>query len=42
VVPADKKWYRNWVVSSAIVAAMEGMEMQYPPPVPGLDEIVIE
>jgi len=42
VVPANKKWYRNWVVSSAIVAAMEGMEMQYPPAPPGLDEIVIE
>jgi PPK2 family polyphosphate:nucleotide phosphotransferase len=42
VVPANKKWYRNWVVSSAIVAAMEGLDMHYPPPPPGLDKIVIE
>jgi PPK2 family polyphosphate:nucleotide phosphotransferase len=42
VVPANKKWYRNWVVSSAIVAAMEGLDMHYPPPPPGLDEVTIE
>jgi PPK2 family polyphosphate:nucleotide phosphotransferase len=42
VVPANKKWYRNWVVSSAIVEAMEKMEMQYPPAPEGLDKIVID
>lgn len=42
VVPANKKWYRNWVVSSAIVEAMEKMDMQYPPAPEGLDKIVID
>ncbi len=31
VVPADKKWYRNALVSGAIVSAMEGMDLQIPP-----------
>ena len=42
IVPANRKWYRNLVVSSAIVKAMENMDMQYPPAPEGLDEIVIE
>ena len=42
VVPANKKWYRNWVVSSVIVDALERMEMQYPAAPEGLENIVIE
>ena len=42
IVPANKKWYRNWVVSSAIVEAMEKMDIKYPPAPEGLDKIVIE
>jgi PPK2 family polyphosphate:nucleotide phosphotransferase len=42
IVPANHKWYRNLVVSTAIVQAMEKMDMHYPPPPEGLDEIVIE
>ncbi len=42
VVPADKKWYRDWVVSGAIVDAMEALEMQWPKPAPGLKDIKIE
>ena len=42
VVPANKKWYRNWVVSSVIVDALERMEMQYPPAPEGLEDVVIE
>lgn len=30
VVPADRKWYRNWVVSTILVDALEGMDPQYP------------
>ena len=41
IVPANKKWFRNWVVSSAIVEAMEKLGMQYPPAPEGLDKIVI-
>jgi len=41
VIPADRKWYRNWAVSSILVDALEGLDPQYPPPEPGLDQIHI-
>ena len=41
VVPANHKWYRNWVVSSAIVETMEKMGLEYPPAPEGLDKIVL-
>ncbi len=30
IVPANKKWFRNWVVSNCIVRAMEKLEMEWP------------
>ena len=41
IVPANHKWYRNLVVTQAIVAALEDMNPQYPPPEPGLEKVVI-
>lgn len=41
VVPANRKWYRNIVITETIVAALERLDMQYPEPEVGLDEIVI-
>jgi PPK2 family polyphosphate:nucleotide phosphotransferase len=41
IVPANRKWYRNWVVSSTIVETMEKMGLEYPPAPEGLDKIVI-
>jgi PPK2 family polyphosphate:nucleotide phosphotransferase len=32
VVPANAKWYRNYVVGSVIVEAMEALKMKYPEP----------
>jgi len=42
IVPANRKWYRNLVVSTIIVEAMERMDMHYPPALEGLEGIVIE
>jgi PPK2 family polyphosphate:nucleotide phosphotransferase len=42
VVPADRKWYRNWVLSDVLVRTLEDMGMKYPKPAPGLDKIVVE
>jgi PPK2 family polyphosphate:nucleotide phosphotransferase len=42
VVPADRKWFRNWVLSETIVHTMEALDMQFPPPAPGLDKIKID
>jgi PPK2 family polyphosphate:nucleotide phosphotransferase len=42
VVPSDKKWFRNYVLAETIVHTMESLNMTYPPPPPGLDEVVVE
>ena len=42
IVPADHKWYRNWVISDVIVRTLASLKMKYPPPLPGLDKIVIQ
>jgi PPK2 family polyphosphate:nucleotide phosphotransferase len=42
IVPANKKWYRNLVISEKIVETLEGLNLKYPEPPEGLDEIVIE
>ena len=41
VVPADRKWYRNLVVSSILIQALEKMDPQYPPE-PDLNGVVVE
>jgi len=41
IVPANRKWYRDLVVTRAIVQAMEDMELAYPPPEDRLDKVVI-
>lgn len=32
VVPANKKWYRNWVVASILVKTLTDLHMKYPKP----------
>ena len=41
IVPANRKWYRNFVIMSTIVETLEDMNLSYPAPEAGLDEIVI-
>jgi PPK2 family polyphosphate:nucleotide phosphotransferase len=41
IVPANRKWYRNYVVTRAIVEALEALPLAYPPEEPGLENIVI-
>jgi PPK2 family polyphosphate:nucleotide phosphotransferase len=31
VIPADRKWYRNWAVSRIVLETLEDMDPQYPP-----------
>jgi PPK2 family polyphosphate:nucleotide phosphotransferase len=40
VVPADRKWYRNLVVSSILIQTLEKMDPSYPPE-PDLDGVVV-
>jgi PPK2 family polyphosphate:nucleotide phosphotransferase len=37
VVPADRKWYRNWAVSQLLLETLQGMDLQWPRPVLDLD-----
>jgi PPK2 family polyphosphate:nucleotide phosphotransferase len=42
VIPADRKWYRNLVVSRILVDTLEKLDMRYPEPEEDLEGIVIE
>ena len=42
IVPANRKWYRDLVVSSVLVDALEGLKMKFPEPEENLDNVVIE
>lgn len=42
IVPANKKWYRNLVISQQIVETLAGLNLKYPEPAADLDDIVIE
>lgn len=42
IIPANRKWYRNLVISRIIVDALESLKMRYPDPQEGLDGVVIE
>jgi PPK2 family polyphosphate:nucleotide phosphotransferase len=41
VIPADKKWFRDLLVSEIIVSALEELHMEYPPLPPELKSTVI-
>ena len=41
VVPSDHKWFRNWVLSDTIVRTLQKLNMKYPEPEKGLDQIRI-
>ncbi len=42
VVPANRKWYRNLVVSRILRKTLEKMSPQYPPAEEGLERLVVE
>ena len=42
VIPADRKWFRNLLVSEIVVDALEGLDMTYPPAEEGIEDLVIE
>lgn len=41
VIPADRKWYRNLVISQVLVSVLEGLDMRWPPAEEGLEDVVI-
>lgn len=41
VIPANKKWYRNWVVANILVQKLKDFKMSYPRPIDNLSKVVI-
>ncbi|MEZ6115815.1 MAG: polyphosphate kinase 2 family protein [Pirellulaceae bacterium] len=42
VIPANQKWYRNLVITKAIVDTINKMGPEYPPEESGLEQLVVE
>lgn len=42
IIPANRKWYRNLVISQILVETLEGLDMHFPQAEEGLEGIVIE
>ena len=42
IVPANRKWFRDLVISSVLVETLEGLKMKYPESEENLDGVVIE
>lgn len=42
VIPADRKWYRDWVVLQILLHTLRDMDPTYPPEEEGLESIVVE
>jgi PPK2 family polyphosphate:nucleotide phosphotransferase len=41
VIPANRKWYRNYAISRIVLESLEGLKCRYPEPEEGLEQIVI-
>ncbi|MBI3697141.1 MAG: polyphosphate kinase 2 family protein [Acidobacteria bacterium] len=41
VIPANRKWFRNYAVAGAIVDKLEGMDPQFPPPQVDVSKLVL-
>jgi PPK2 family polyphosphate:nucleotide phosphotransferase len=41
IVPANRKWYRNLVISQVIVETLEGLDMHFPEPKEDLSGVVV-
>jgi PPK2 family polyphosphate:nucleotide phosphotransferase len=42
VVPANRKWYRDLVITQTLIDTLEGLDLRYPEPAEDLSGIVIE
>jgi PPK2 family polyphosphate:nucleotide phosphotransferase len=42
IVPANRKWYRDLVISTVLVDTLKGLKMKFPEPEENLDGIVVE
>ena len=42
VIPADRKWYRNWAAATILLDALERLHLTYPEPEQDLSDVVID
>ena len=42
IIPADRKWFRNYLVAQIVVQTLDGMKLRYPDPPPGLEHHHVE
>jgi PPK2 family polyphosphate:nucleotide phosphotransferase len=42
IIPANRNWYRNWLISSIIVDTLKSFKMKFPQPEQNLSEIKID
>ncbi len=42
IIPANRKWYRDLVISSILVETLDSLDMKFPPPEEDLTGVVIE
>jgi PPK2 family polyphosphate:nucleotide phosphotransferase len=42
IIPSDRKWYRNLVVSQILRETLESLDPQFPSAEPGLENIIVE
>jgi PPK2 family polyphosphate:nucleotide phosphotransferase len=41
IIPADRKWYRDWSLLSILVETLADMDPRYPDPMPGIESLEI-
>jgi len=41
VIPADHKWFRNYLIAELIVQALEDMKLKYPPPMVDVSKLEV-
>ena len=42
VIPSNRKWYRNLMVTQIVVDTLRGLDMEWPEPEEGLDDVEID
>jgi polyphosphate kinase 2 (PPK2 family) len=42
VVPANKKWFRNYLVAELTVEALDRMRLKYPPPTVDVSKVLLD
>ncbi|MCL4113990.1 UNVERIFIED_CONTAM: hypothetical protein GTU68_004993 [Idotea baltica] len=41
VIPANRKWYRNLLISTIIIDKLKSLNMEYPPAFEGIKDVII-